>query len=629
LLFFLGYLSWDVFGESDSLYLYQEPLVEYSALILTILSVIGLSYWSQSLVEGFIAGASLSSTFWIGFLFRTIEIFRAPKWGLPNKIAVLRIYGVGALSSILAFSFMGLFFGLLGRIYDSLFLEKKIEEVFVFRDYWSNVYSLGKNNRREVKDLDQKLVFRVPGSLDLHNWWLRISQNITEVKPELIFNRVIKKTGIEEANVFGTGDVYDVSSGKKIRENLVDPVSLLSSFRPSIMNMPSLSHSLGGGRRLAFEELITRFLGWFIGSRFLLALFLGLSFVTSGFIMRYYAVYENIDFIAVITSQDIVWWEYDFMNVVYILGSCITASGLILFFITRWRSLSSKLYEKRPDERTMIFTVYLCFILSYWMSYQFITQPPYIIQGGDFAGSWIVWALWFLFLSLLLGVSYIFIHRESEVSNIYLYDGSEQVGEFDLNLKSYRNNDDAPFWLKEECELYWVLRYMYYWPIELTLIPHSDWERIEVWVDAFTGKVKWVVSDYHYRELWYSVEDSLQNNHKAGFLLNFHTPIPFVKTEDVQVINHAVNQASSRLMRMVVTGRSGVRDILFKQGELDWKEIHDSDWIKSYGLMGPAADFCSNLKWSYWRYPWGIDDVERYSMNPATHPNDQPKQIGE
>ncbi len=152
MLFFFGYLSWDVFGESDSLYLYQEPLAEYSALILTILSVIGLSYWSQSLVEGFTAGASLSSTFWIGFLFRTIEIFRAPKWGLlNNKEVVLRIYGVGALSSILAFSFMGLFFGLLGRIYDSLFLEKKIEEVFVFRDYWSNVYSLGKNNRREIK----------------------------------------------------------------------------------------------------------------------------------------------------------------------------------------------------------------------------------------------------------------------------------------------------------------------------------------------------------------------------------------------------------------------------------------------------------------------------------------------
>jgi hypothetical protein len=618
LLFFLGYLSWDAVEGSESLDLYQEPIAEYSALILTILSVIFISYKNKSPVDGLIVGASISSTYWIGFLVRTVEIYRAPKWGLYSSIQAVRIYDSGALSSIIAFASMGMFFGLLGRIYDRLILEKPIEEVYVFRDYWSNVYSLGKNMRREISDLDQRYMFRVPINLRLGEWWTRITQQLTEVKPELIFNRVKKSSS--ESSILGVGEVYDIGSGKKIHEGLVDPLNLLSSYRPSILNMPSLSHSISGGRRLAFEELVSRFLGWFIGSRYLLILYFCISVLFSGSIVRYYSLNEGVDFGVITSPRDEVFlWDYQVMWVFYVIASCVIVSGVILFFIMKWRNLSSKLFLTRPDERTLIFTVYLCFLLAYWMSYQFIVQPPYIVQGGDFAGSWFVWTKWFQTLFFILGLSYIFIHRESEVSNIYLYDGRDA----DHSITSYRSKDDVPFWLAEEGEIFWVLRYMYYWPMELTLVPHSDWERIEVWVDAITGKARWVVSDYHYRELWYSVEDDLYNNHKAGFLVNFHTPIPIVKLEDVAVMNHSVKLPSKDLLLNVFTGKSGFSGFEEKT-EFDWNSVHNSDWIELFGLFGPSADFCSKLKWTYWRYPWGIDNIEKYSTFPASQKIEQP-----
>jgi hypothetical protein len=313
------------------------------------------------------------------------------------------------------------------------------------------------------------------------------------------------------------------------------------------------------------------------------------------------------------------------MDVLKVLGSCVIVSGLILYFVIRWRSLSSKLFEKRPDERILIFSVYLCFILSYWMSYQFIISPPYIDVENGFSVSWLIWAKWFIVLSIILGVSYIFIHRESEVSNIYLYDGRGRIDESDSDISPYRSINDAPFWVKDEGELFWVLRYMYYWPMELTIVPHSDWERIEVWIDAFSGEIKWVVSDYHYRELWYKVEEDLRNRLTAGFLLNFHTPIPLVKSEDVQAINHSVSQSAKSLIGMVFTGSSGVKDVPYERVDMHWQEVHDSNWIEDFGLKGLAADFCSNLKWSYWRYPWGIDDIERYASHPAALRDEQPK----
>jgi hypothetical protein len=69
-------------------------------------------------------------------------------------------------------------------------------------------------------------------------------------------------------------------------------------------------------------------------------------------------------------------------------------------------------------------------------------------------------------------------------------------------LHSYEP-EQAPYWL--EGRYYWVWRFMYVTAAELNKVWERDWERVEVWVRAegpHAGEVEWLVSDFHYRELW-------------------------------------------------------------------------------------------------------------------------------
>jgi hypothetical protein len=74
---------------------------------------------------------------------------------------------------------------------------------------------------------------------------------------------------------------------------------------------------------------------------------------------------------------------------------------------------------------------------------------------------------------------------------------------------------------------------------------------------------------------------------------------------------------------MMLTGSSG-ESTPYSEKDNYWSRIHPPEWIKEFGLIGPTASFCGNLKWSYWRYPWGVDDFERYRKQPASNPVEQP-----
>jgi hypothetical protein len=55
-----------------------------------------------------------------------------------------------------------------------------------------------------------------------------------------------------------------------------------------------------------------------------------------------------------------------------------------------------------------------------------------------------------------------------------------------------------------------------------------------------------------------------------------------------------------------------------------WATLHSADWILLYGLPNLAAKFCSQLPWTYWRYPHGLEKVETYLQKPAVTLEDQP-----
>ncbi|MFX1539972.1 MAG: hypothetical protein ACFFBX_04260 [Promethearchaeota archaeon] len=90
-------------------------------------------------------------------------------------------------------------------------------------------------------------------------------------------------------------------------------------------------------------------------------------------------------------------------------------------------------------------------------------------------------------------------------------------------------------WL--EADAYWVYRYVWYWPLEFTFpLPHDDWERADIWVNARTGKIEWITSDYHWRELWYQNAVKVSGvNPIIDFLFNWNTPEPLTVKDGAQV----------------------------------------------------------------------------------------------
>jgi len=169
---------------------------------------------------------------------------------------------------------------------------------------------------------------------------------------------------------------------------------------------------------------------------------------------------------------------------------------------------------------------------------------------------------------------------------------------------------------------------MYFWRYELTMDPHSDWERIEVWVDAKTGLLKWIVSDYHYRELWYKVEGNLPVL-DASFLMNFHTPIPIINSKIASSISNSFNKPVKNLLATSLYGEQNeiLKDLkdFFEIYSKIWMKLHPKDWIINFGLTERTAEFASGLPWTYWRYVFGVLEKNFYIKGNIGNSQYQPQ----
>ncbi len=193
----------------------------------------------------------------------------------------------------------------------------------------------------------------------------------------------------------------------------------------------------------------------------------------------------------------------------------------------------------------------------------------------------------------------------------------------------YGREDDAPYWL--DGGTYWVWRYLMLSPAELNKFWERDWERIEIWVRADgpqAGTLDWVVSDFHYRELWVpyermGTEERLARQRERALAHSsagdpglwlvemdahpiFHTPyirtVSFIPERDevhVQSLAHLLNSLFSwrrgddpgdylpALDRLrIQTGREVLGDLPEVIAPLVSRQL----------LATP---------WRYWRYPWG------------------------
>lgn len=209
--------------------------------------------------------------------------------------------------------------------------------------------------------------------------------------------------------------------------------------------------------------------------------------------------------------------------------------------------------------------------------------------------------------------------------------------------RPYDREEDAPWWL--EGDDYWVWRYLMLTPAELNKFWERDWERIELWIRADgeeAGRLEWVVTDAHYREVWIPLEKLGSRDRvarqlevarrtgaegRAGFWLLetdadpvFHAPfmraVSFVPEEE-RVPTHSVGHLVSAL---------------WKQAERDdpdrfRREVERVRARTGVGLFRDAPEVASGLvsrhmlsqPWRWWRYPRGAAtrrEVRLYGGGP-------------
>ncbi len=642
---------------------FQPNMVALVSLFAMVLLTVAMSYGNRSPSGGLFMGIFASVVFLLGFFVMTCvwelsspySLTPSPfkpgellpyiigpvgfsEGGLDLLTRVLSSYGLQMLSAVFAFASIGLFFGTFGYISGRISLHASTTQPRVFRDYWSSVLRLGKSDRREFDSFDRKLS---TWSFRKREWWNRILERITEPQADLVF---VPQKG--RSSGLSKGDVFDLSSGRMIGDGLADPSDLASRFRPSVLKVAELSSDPKGVRRVALENLLAKFLRRFMFSRQVWIFYLLLSAaliysvnpvwvsklatqasteLTGEFRLVSQGGGHGIPLSGLMTLND----GTTAGAAVYLpsLVSAAIASAMTLFFVWRWRKASRELFIRRPDERILVFVVYIILALLYGFYFEVIVNPPAIPE--TWIESWFVWTRWLVPLSALLGVGYICIHRECEVVNTYFYDNRSSAPGLS-RVAPFKESQDEPFWLKQEAvKAYWVLRFMYFWRYELTTIPHSDWERVEVWIDAENGKPRWVVSDYHYRELWYKVAGDLPLLY-VRFFLNFHTPIPIVESAEAQLLSTVFGQEARRLAAIAASGKAS--EVVEQLRSLEThdesgRDTHPASWIQRYGLPGMAAEFCSKLNWTYWRYPHGVDKPEDYVGRPAATTEDQPKTL--
>ncbi len=266
---------------------------------------------------------------------------------------------------------------------------------------------------------------------------------------------------------------------------------------------------------------------------------------------------------------------------------------------------------------------------------------------------WLEFTLFPLTILTYVTYTYMFVFSVIDELGIDVKEASETIFLYDGKRpeRHYRYTGDIPRWLGSKP--YWVFRYLFLWRGELTLkkgfpLLHfkPDWERVEVWLDARSGIVEWIVTDYHWRELWYKAERGLSRIYVWN-LPNFHTPRPLTlkheggrELRNLYVQGHPVNQAwrshvwsitgisKSRTKNTCVRHQweERVRMLLSQIVEGGWTPKKTNLIVRALQRLIPyriskyfvaATDpiivgtTLADFWWSYWRYPLGANS-EKY-----------------
>jgi len=245
-----------------------------------------------------------------------------------------------------------------------------------------------------------------------------------------------------------------------------------------------------------------------------------------------------------------------------------------------------------------------------------ITRIVHISQG--FKGFVLAVALTAVVLYL---VEWFFIPRSLPPA-LYLY-----VNDAKNKLFPYKAGHE-PYWL--EGKFYWVWRYVTLAPAELLKFWEKDWERLEIWVRADgeeRGRIEWVVTDWHYRELWYKYDaftgDRARAVHDKFLNRSVDTPekLTWVVDLDMDLVFHcpvirgiylaegnrlSIWRRALSILNVMIRNRHRENPEKYAQ-KLEEFEIQGGEFLDD---MPEAFRMAMGSKllswpWTYWRFPRG------------------------
>ena len=447
----------------------------------------------------------------------------------------------------------------------------KFKTVYVLRDYWSNRQLFGKNVPPEEPRID----LSEPGEYP------------RDPVPELI---------VAEGST--TVDVVS-PTGEVVASGLLNPEILVPLKEPVWNPLP-----------LVFEEKMRKYsLPIFILA--MLSIFALMYWELSLLYSRTISIFGPITSIIPPSPS---------LTVLLGLFSKLMYPSVVLTIILILAYARVNRIKKMKPETSLALTLYL------------LLSPIIILSAFQASFIWIttanmglanMWTILLIIPTIVLALTAIRI-RAFEKVTVYLYDNTES------RVRTFRFAADRPAWLK--ADYYWVLRYMYFWPAEITFpLPHIDWERLELWINARNGAVEWVVTDYHYRELWYEILGRISRI-IVDFDPNFHTPLPVTFEDEYEYIlsflNRGLNLASyiKAQLKLIFKGQwmnLWTGTIFESPMRREYSQLHPADFIQKIVKSKLLSMRLASLHWKKWRYPLGADRKDLYSVTGRNYPATQ------
>ncbi len=510
-------------------------------------------------------------------------------------------YGLGFIIVAL----WGSIWGVLGKymiyVMPAKTSQETIKEAHVFRDLWSNYFIFGKNTRPEfrLKEAVGSTVeegaaltglLPTPGTkaqyvtyryLDRKKRFQTVQASVGGVLVEPtqkgmanVYQRLYKARGVEDRKL--VGEFYD-------------PKPLFDKYTP-----------MWSPFALAVREYLSKVLNPLVlapivlGAIFFLPVIVGAySYVLSGTAPAHAGLLVVFQIVLIFA---------------------------ILGYLFIWRRKIPTAIKAHPEGAlayvfaVLIVGVLFIFTFQLLSSLILLVQSPSPAEALDRSLSYTTNAVIFLLIvSIFTSLSTVQM-LGADNFNVYFYDDE------DKDLVPYKNDYDKPQWLKGSH--YWVFRHMYFWPFEATPslkgFMHEDFERVEVWVNADTGKPEWSISDYHWRELWYKIPELDEDVAiEANFSKDFHTPsVSVIRRSHLQEVKYAGESWLGSLEMMFHYLRVGRQ--LKREAQIPPKVSKKrADVLQNFFVDLPppvrpaAAGTMAGFAWNFFRFPRGVSTVAK------------------